>query len=102
MAELGARTESLERALDPARLAGGSVGDFFAIPFIGVGLLLVLQPAFPSTVLTAALPIIGPALLVRDMHTTLTFYRTLGFRVTGCHPSAAAPAQRSRRPMRAR
>jgi protoheme IX farnesyltransferase len=31
MAELGARTESLERALDPARLAGGSVGDFFAL-----------------------------------------------------------------------
>ena len=27
-----------------------------------------------------------PALLVRDMGKTLHFYRTLGFRVTGCHP----------------
>src|SRR6185295_9821068 len=31
MAELGARTESLERALDSGRLAGGSVGDFIAL-----------------------------------------------------------------------
>jgi catechol 2,3-dioxygenase-like lactoylglutathione lyase family enzyme len=32
-----------------------------------------------------------PALLVRDMHQTIAFYRTLGFDVTGCHPTPAAP-----------
>ncbi len=33
---------------------------------------------------------IVPALLVRDMGQTLSFYRKLGFEVTGCHPDAAA------------
>ena len=32
-----------------------------------------------------------PALLVRDMRETLTFYRKLGFTLTGCHPNPAAP-----------
>lgn len=32
-----------------------------------------------------------PALLVRDMGKTLDFYRKLGFRLTGCHPSEAEP-----------
>jgi len=32
-----------------------------------------------------------PALLVRDMNETLAFYRKLGFALTRCHPSPAAP-----------
>lgn len=32
-----------------------------------------------------------PALLVRDMGETLAFYRKLGFRLTGSHPSEASP-----------
>lgn len=32
-----------------------------------------------------------PALLVRDMNETLAFYQALGFTLTGCHPSQAAP-----------
>jgi hypothetical protein len=31
-----------------------------------------------------------PALLVRDMSQTLTFYRTLGFELTACYPHASA------------
>jgi len=34
---------------------------------------------------------IVPALLVRDMQETLAFYRTLGFRLTGCHPDQDEP-----------
>jgi len=30
-----------------------------------------------------------PALLVRDMSETLSFYRKLGFELTGCHPDPA-------------
>ncbi|MBI2704625.1 MAG: ABC transporter permease [Actinobacteria bacterium] len=43
-----------------------SVGDFFALPFVAVGILLFLRPAFPTSPLTSALPIIGPSLLIRD------------------------------------
>jgi catechol 2,3-dioxygenase-like lactoylglutathione lyase family enzyme len=32
-----------------------------------------------------------PALLVRDMGETLAFYEKLGFVLTGCHPTRAAP-----------
>jgi catechol 2,3-dioxygenase-like lactoylglutathione lyase family enzyme len=32
-----------------------------------------------------------PALLVRDMGETLSFYRKLGFRLTGCHPDPLKP-----------
>jgi len=32
-----------------------------------------------------------PAVLVRNMRDTLTFYRTLGFTLRGCYPSDAAP-----------
>jgi ABC-type Na+ efflux pump permease subunit len=43
-----------------------SVGDFFALPFVAVGLLLLLRPDVSSSILTSAIPILGPALLVRD------------------------------------
>ena len=33
-----------------------------------------------------------PALLVRDMHETLAFYRQLGFSLRGCHPDASRPS----------
>jgi protoheme IX farnesyltransferase len=50
MAELGARTGSLERALDSAPLAGGSVGDFIALmkPLV---MALVVFTAFTGLVL---------------------------------------------------
>ncbi len=32
-----------------------------------------------------------PALLVGDMGETLNFYRTLGFRITGCYPDESCP-----------
>jgi hypothetical protein len=32
-----------------------------------------------------------PALLARDMGETLSFYRRLGFRLTGCHPDQSNP-----------
>lgn len=33
-----------------------------------------------------------PALLVRNMGETLAFYQKLGFQLTGCHPTHAAPS----------
>lgn len=43
-----------------------SVGDFFSLPFVGVGVLLFLLPGFSSSAITFAIPIVGPALLIRD------------------------------------
>lgn len=43
-----------------------SIGDFFALPFVGVGLLLFLLPGFDSAEWAFAVPILGPALLIRD------------------------------------
>lgn len=33
-----------------------------------------------------------PAMLVRNMGDTLAFYQKLGFQLTGCHPTQAAPS----------
>jgi ABC-type Na+ efflux pump permease subunit len=43
-----------------------SLGDFFAIPFVLVGILCFLQPSLALTPLTALAPILGPALVLRD------------------------------------
>ncbi len=42
------------------------LGDFFAIPFIVVGVVFFLQPDLPATFATAMVPIMGPALALRD------------------------------------
>ena len=43
-----------------------SLGDFLAIPFIAVGLLILLSPELPANLGTAVVPILGPALALRD------------------------------------
>ncbi|MEZ5142979.1 MAG: ABC transporter permease [Acidimicrobiales bacterium] len=43
-----------------------SLGDFFAVPFVAVGVVLFLQPDLPSSVATMAVPILGAALVLRD------------------------------------
>ncbi len=42
------------------------LGDFLALPFVGVGVWLFLQPSVPSAAWSFALPIVGPTLLLRD------------------------------------
>jgi len=42
------------------------LGDFFAIPFILVGVVFFLRPDLPATFGTAWVPILGPALALRD------------------------------------
>lgn len=39
-----------------------------------------------------ALERLVPALLVKDMAKTLTFYQELGFQIAGCHPNRDAPS----------
>lgn len=63
---LACSTGCLAGALGTGSDDAVSVGDFFSLPFVAVGVLLFLQPLFPSSVLTFALPIVGPALLLRD------------------------------------
>ncbi|MFN8039665.1 MAG: ABC transporter permease [Acidimicrobiales bacterium] len=43
-----------------------SLGDFFAVPFVAVGVLVFLVPTLPMTPITSAVPILGPALALRD------------------------------------
>ncbi len=43
-----------------------SLGDFFAVPFVAVGILVFLVPTLPMTPLTSLVPILGPALALRD------------------------------------
>lgn len=43
-----------------------SLGDFFAVPFVAIGIVVFLVPTLPMTPLTSAVPILGPALALRD------------------------------------
>lgn len=43
-----------------------SLGDFMALPFVGVGVLLFLQPSVTSSALSFGIPILGQALFLRD------------------------------------
>ena len=64
-----------------------SLGDFFAVPFVAVGILVFLVPTFPMTPATSALPILGPALALRDgvsgdlspLHATIAIATTVGW-----------------------
>jgi ABC-type Na+ efflux pump permease subunit len=42
------------------------LGDFLSLPFILVGVMLLLEPELPSTALTYSIPALGPALALRD------------------------------------